>query len=713
MANSLYITAAEARSDKSAVALGIMRLVTDRVRRPALFRPIITSTDPARPDHDIDLLVKTFHLDMTYEETYACSFEEALELINHGKSDVLMDRILVAFKKLEAKYDFILCEGADPMGRDSTFEYNLNADIAANLGAPVLLVANAQNRTVNEVQNSVLSGIDLMKAKAVQTVAVIANMSTLSDAETRELIARITPSGVEEAEPPAEGFTDTRPPLFFVIPALPALDQPSMRDAADWLGAKVLYGQDHLGNLISGSLIAAMQTGSFLDCLQDGHLVVTPGDRADIVLAALTAHLSSACPDIAGILLTGGMSLTPGVERLAQTPSLPLPILSVDADTFTTALNLNRLHGRIAASDEGKIHLALDHFVRHVDTRALGKRLDETSTRMTPRMFEFQIMEQARKHRMHIVLPEGEEERILRAAEILIQRDVADLTLLGDADKIAAKTRALGLNLEKVRIIQPELAPDFEEYVKTYFELRQKKGISMDQARDRMKDATYFGTMMVYKGAADGLVSGSVNTTAHTVRPALEFIKTKPGASIVSSVFFMCLKDRILTFGDCAINPNPTPEQLADIAVTSAETSRIFGLEPRVAMLSYSTGKSGSGADVDMVAEATRIAHEKAPDLPLTGPIQYDAAIDADTARTKMPGDTVAGRATVFIFPDLNTGNNTYKAVQRAADAIAIGPVLQGMRKPVNDLSRGCLIPDIVNTVAITAVQAQAEKGLA
>lgn len=714
MANTLYITATEARSGKSAIALGMMRLVTGRVRHPALFRPIINSVDPALPDHDIDLLMKTFHLDMPYEETYACSLEEALELINAGKSDVLMDKILVAFKRLEAKYDFILCEGTDFMGKDSTFEYNLNGDIAANLGASVLLVTSAQGRTVNEAQSAVLSGIELMKGKGVHVVAVIANMSTLSDADSKELIARINPNGPEEGEQPVEGFADTRPPLFFTIPAIPALGQPSMQDVANWLHAKVLHGQEHLDNLISGNLIAAMQVGNFLDYLQDGHLVITPGDRADIILATLTARLSYAYPDIAGILLTGGLPLAPTMERLVQGwASLPLAILSVDTDTITTATNLGRLHGRIEASDEGKVHLALGHFARHVDTRVLGDRLGEPSKRMTPRMFEFQIMEQARKHRMHIVLPEGEEERILRASEILLQRDVADLTLLGDADKIGAKIRALGLDMEKVRIIQPELAPDFEDYVKTYFELRQKKGISMDQARDRMKDATYFGTMMVYKGAADGLVSGSINTTAHTVRPALEFIKTKPGASIVSSVFFMCLKDRVLTFGDCAINPDPSPEQLADIAVTSAETSRIFGLEPRVAMLSYSSGKSGTGADVDKVAEATRLAHEKAPELLLTGPIQYDAAIDADTARTKMPGDPVAGRATVFIFPDLNTGNNTYKAVQRAADAIAIGPVLQGLRKPVNDLSRGCLIPDIVNTVAITAVQAQAEKGLA
>jgi phosphate acetyltransferase len=355
--------------------------------------------------------------------------------------------------------------------------------------------------------------------------------------------------------------------------------------------------------------------------------------------------------------------------------------------------------------------MALGHFERHVNTERLGERVGAPTSRMTPRMFEFQIMEQARKKPMRIVLPEGEEERILRAAEILIQRGAAELVLLGSLERVNAKIRALNLNLEGVRVLQPELSPDFEDFVATYHELRKAKGITPDQARDRMTDPTFFGTMMVYKDQADGLVSGSVNTTAHTVRPALEFIRTKPGYSIVSSIFFMCLKDRVLTFGDCAINPDPTPGQLADIAVNAAETSRIFGLEPRVAMLSYSTGASGSGADVDKIVEATRIARERAPDLPLTGPIQYDAAIDPATARTKMPGDPVAGKATVFIFPDLNAGNNTYKAVQRAAGAIAIGPVLQGLRKPVNDLSRGATVPDIVNTVAITAVQAQAERG--
>lgn len=327
-------------------------------------------------------------------------------------------------------------------------------------------------------------------------------------------------------------------------------------------------------------------------------------------------------------------------------------------------------------------------------------------------MFEFNLIERAKQNRMRIVLPEGVEERILRAADILARREVADIILLGDADKVGSKVSELGIALDGVQIIQPNLSPKFEEYAQTYFELRKHKGVSIERARDTMNDVTYFGTMMVHKGDAEGMVSGSINTTAHTIRPAFEFIKTKPGFSIVSSVFLMCLKDRVLAFGDCAVNPNPTAEQLAEIAINSAHTARIFGIEPRVAMLSYSTGSSGKGADVEKVIEATRIAKERAPELLLEGPLQYDAAIDMDVARTKLPGSQVAGQATVFIFPDLNTGNNTYKAVQRAAGAVAIGPVLQGLNKPVNDLSRGCTVPDIVNTVAITAIQAQAEKGL-
>lgn len=708
MSNALYLSAAEAHSGKSAIALGMMRLLLGCVRQPVIFRPIISHTNPEKPDHDINLLRTHFYLTVPYDETYACTFAEARSLINDGQYDVLMDKILRAYKALEQHYDFILCEGTDFEGKDPAFEFDLNADIAANLGCPILLVTNGMGRSIQEAQSTVLSGLDMMQEKGVQVFSVMVNMSTLSQEDIATLLTRL--KAPNEAAP----SPDSPAPFFFVLPCDSALGNPTMSDVLNWLKATVVYGQDRLETLVEDYLIAAMQVNNFLTYIEDGHLVITPGDRADIVLASLASRQSSAYPNISGILLTGGIELAPSVVRLVDGWSgVPVPILSVQHNTYKTLQILKDLHGRIAATDNRKINAALGHFERSVDTVALASRLVEhKSSRMTPRMFEFQIMEQAKKHKMRIVLPEGEEERVLRAAEILLQRGVADLFLLGDADRIGKRIHNLGLNLDGAHIIQPNLAPYFEDFVQTYHELRQHKGISLDDARDRMNDATYFGTMMVYKDLADGLVSGSVNTTAHTVRPALEFIKTKPGISIVSSVFFMCLKDRVLTFGDCAVNPDPTADQLADIAIAAAETARTFGLEPRVAMLSYSTGKSGKGADVDKVVEATRLAHERAPELLLEGPLQYDAAIDPEVARTKMPGSNVAGRASVFIFPDLNTGNNTYKAVQRAAGAIAIGPVLQGLRRAVNDLSRGCTIPDIVNTVAITAVQAQSEKGL-
>ena len=365
----------------------------------------------------------------------------------------------------------------------------------------------------------------------------------------------------------------------------------------------------------------------------------------------------------------------------------------------------------MSAEDEKAVN---DHFAFPVSSKAadFAGILDSCEGHITPRLFEFGLIEQAQKHMMRIVLPEGEEDRLINAAAILIQRKVAHIILLGNEEKIKARAAELGVSVEGAEIINPTTSADYEDFSATYAELRAKKGVTIEQAREKMADNTYYGTMMIYKEKADGMVSGAVNTTAHTVRPALEFIKTKPSASIVSSAFFVCLKDRVNTYGDCAVNLDPDAEQLATIAVTTAETAKAFGLEPRVAMLSYSTGNSGKGPSVDKVKEATRIAKEKAPEMLITGPIQYDASVDAATAKTKLPGDPVAGQASVFIVPDINTGNNLYKAVQRHANAIAIGPVLQGLRKPVNDLSRGCTVPDIVNTVAITAIQAQAEKGL-
>ncbi|MGJ3522719.1 phosphate acetyltransferase [Nitratidesulfovibrio sp. D1] len=703
MANNLYITATESKSGKSAVVLGMMQLLLRDIRKVAFFRPIINRPVTEAVDHDTNLILTHFNLDVPVAHTYAYSLQDARELINNGQHATLLENILKKYKQLEDSYDFVLCEGTDFLGKDAAFEFDLNADIAANLGCPVMVVANGQQKTANEIIASTQLTIDLLDEKGLDIVAAVINRASVTDAERAEVINSLECKA-----------NCSNPLAVYVVPEEPTLGKPTMGDVKKWLNAQVLYGHGRMDTLVDDYVIAAMQIGNFLDYVTPGCLVITPGDRSDIILTGLATRLSGAYPDISGMLLTGGIQPAPNVHRLIEGwTGVPIPILSVKDHTYKTIQTLNELYGKIEPDNDRKINTALGLFERCVDSQELGRRLiNRKSSRITPMMFEFNLIERAKQNRMRIVLPEGVEERILRAADILARREVADIILLGDADKVGAKVSELGIDLDGVQIIQPNLSPKFEEYAQAYFELRKHKGVSIERARDTMNDVTYFGTMMVHKGDAEGMVSGSINTTAHTIRPAFEFIKTKPGFSIVSSVFLMCLKDRVLAFGDCAVNPNPTAEQLAEIAINSAHTARIFGIEPRVAMLSYSTGSSGKGADVEKVIEATRIAKERAPELLLEGPLQYDAAIDMDVARTKLPGSQVAGQATVFIFPDLNTGNNTYKAVQRAAGAVAIGPVLQGLNKPVNDLSRGCTVPDIVNTVAITAIQAQAEKGL-
>jgi phosphate acetyltransferase len=620
--------------------------------------------------------------------------------MNSGQHGTMLDNILKKYKMLEAKYEFVLCEGTDFMGKDPAFEFALNAEIAANIGSPVLVVANGADKSSREIIDSTQITLDLLDEQGLDVVACIVNRSSVTDREESQIA-----SALQSRD------NSTNPLVTYVLPEEPLLGRPTMGDVKNWLNAQVLYGHGRMDTLVDDYLIAAMQVGNFLDHVSRGSLIITPGDRADIILACLASRFSDSYPDISGIVLTGGIDVPATIHRLIEGwTGVPVPILSVPDHTFKTIQVLAHLYGKIEPGDTRKINTALGHFDACVDSRELEVRIVNLhSTKITPKMFEYNLIERAAGNKMRIVLPEGAEERILRATDVLVRRNVADIILLGDRAEISAKISALGLELN-VPVIQPDASPEFGDYVKTYHELRKNKGISMEQARDIMSDATYYGTMMVYKGHADGMVSGSINTTAHTIRPAFEFVKTKPGVSIVSSIFLMCLKDRVLVFGDCAVNPNPTAEQLADIAINSANTAKIFGIAPKVAMLSYSTGSSGKGADVDIVVEATRIARERAPELLLEGPLQYDAAIDPDVARTKLPISNVAGQATVFIFPDLNTGNNTYKAVQRAADAVAIGPVLQGLNKPVNDLSRGCTVADIVNTVAITAVQAQAEK---
>ncbi len=699
MADTLFVTGTEPRSGKSAIVLGLMQLLSRDIQRVAFFRPIISSSEASAKDHDINLVMSQFNLDMRYSEAYSMTMQKAREMINMGQHEALLEKILSDFNSLKGRFDFILCEGTDFFGTDSAFEFDINADIAANLGCPVLLVCNGQKKSQDEIVASALLTIESFEDKGLDILAAVINRVEDSDG-----------SGMVEELKKKIRCPECFP--IYVIPEEAKLGKPTVADVMKWLDARVLYGADMTSNLVDNYVIAAMQLGNFLNYLERGSLVITPGDRSDIILGSLASRLSTNYPDISGILLTGGLEPSSSVRKLIEGwVGAPIPILVAEGHTYKTARILYDLYGRIEPSDQNKIQSALRVFEEHVDLSELRTKLVAAKpSTVTPKMFEFSLIMKAKSRKQHIVLPEGTGERIMRAADILLRRGVVDVTLLGRETEIRTRMSQFGLELEGVQIIDPGKSPNYDDYVKTYFDLRKHKGIREEDARDRMLDPTYYSTMMVYKGHADGMVSGSVTTTQQTIRPAFEIIKTRPGAKIVSSVFLMCLKDRVLVYGDCAVNPNPTAEELAEIALSSAHTASIFGIEPRVAMLSYSTGSSGKGQDVEKVIEATRIARERAPELLIEGPIQYDAAVDIDVAQTKMPDSQVAGRATVFIFPDLNTGNNTYKAVQRSAQAVAIGPVLQGLNKPVNDLSRGCTIPDIVNTVAITAIQAQAVK---
>ncbi|MET0702186.1 MAG: phosphate acetyltransferase, partial [Mycobacterium sp.] len=498
-------------------------------------------------------------------------------------------------------------------------------------------------------------------------------------------------------------------PKSYVLPEEPLLVAPSVADLQAAVRGTLINGDETLlGREVLDVLVAGMTAEHVLERLTEGVAVVTPGDRSDVVLAVMSAHAAEGFPSLSAVILNGGLDLHPAIADLVDGLRLRLPIVATGLGTFETASAVASARGRVTVTSQRKIDTAIALMERYVDiTDLLATLALSIPTVTTPQMFEYQLLERARSDRKRIVLPEGDDDRILTAAGRLLQRDVADLTILGDEAAVRARAAELGVDLSNAVVLNPLTSELCDMFAQQYAELRKKKGITVEQARETIHDVSYFGTMLVHNGMVDGMVSGAAHTTAHTVRPAFEIIKTQPEVSTVSSIFLMCLADQVLAYGDCAIVPDPTAEQLADIAISSSRTAAQFGIEPRVAMLSYSTGSSGTGADVDKVRAATDLVRQREPDLLVEGPIQYDAAVEPSVAATKMPNSPVAGQATVLIFPDLNTGNNTYKAVQRSAGAVAIGPVLQGLNKPVNDLSRGALVSDIVNTVAITAIQAQ------
>ncbi len=691
MGRGVYVATVEGFTGKSAVALGVLEQLSRRVERVGVFRPIVRTDGAvgAQRDYVLELLVAHPAVEMTYAECAGVTYDDV-----HADPAAAMDRIVQRYHDVAERADVVVVVGSDYTDVGAPAEFGFNARIAANLGTPVLLVLNGADRSVDQLRTAADLATTELLAHHGTLFAVIANR--VSGASPAACAQALTTEGM-----PA-----------YAIPEEPLLSAPSVSDLVTACAGELLSGDEALlAREVPGLVVAAMTLPNVLDRLFEGALVVTPGDRPEIVLGVLTAHQSASFPQISGIVLSGGLDLPPQVSKLLDGLDVALPIIRSPLDTQAASTALTSRRGRLDKDSPRKVATALALFAEHVDGDALLDRLEVARTQaVTPLMFEHQLLDRAVADRRHIVLPEGTDDRILQAADALLRRNVVDLTLLGDPNTLQSRAATLGVDLSKARLLSPFDEELRERFAQEYHQRRSHKGIDLERARDIVVDVSYFGTMLVELGLADGMVSGAVNTTAHTIRPALEVIRTVPEVSVVSSVFFMCLRNQVLVYGDCAVNPDPTAEQLADIAIASAGTAAAFGVEPRVAMLSYSTGSSGTGTDVEKVTEATRLVRERAPELAVEGPIQYDAAIDSAVARTKLPDSAVAGRATVFIFPDLNTGNNTYKAVQRSAGALAVGPVLQGLRKPVNDLSRGASVRDIVNTVAITAIQAQERR---
>ena len=692
--NAIFLYSDARRSGTRIVALGLMAMLKREVADVAYFKPIITK--PVEEERDIDFFKHYFKLRQPVESAWGLHIDEVQKLIAEDRLHEVYERILERYHALEEAYDVILCEGIeDDFDFEQVLDFDIDLEIAASLSIPLIAIVNARQTENLETLAQHLKLLERTFSKHhLQLLSFVVN--------------RLDPTLVEASQKRVR----TEAPLF-VLPELAELNQPTIAEIMEQTGATLISKDEKmLDRSVAQSIVGAMTLEHYLHYLKDGDLIIVPGDRSDILVGTYWANLSRKNPSIAGMLLTGGLVPAESIMQLLSGVDFPaLPMIGLPEDTQTAALKVQLVQPEITLKSERKISLAEGLFSEHIDLEIIKKRLTlPRPESMTPVRFTYMLYEKARRSGSDVLLPESDDERVLRAAEIVLRRNLCKITLLGNPEKIAQRASLLGLDLSKARIVDPENFPDMDRFVETFYQLRKHKGIIRPMAKEMMSRVSYFATMMVYLGYADALVSGATHTTRETIKPAFEIIKMAPGAKIISSVFFMLLRDRVLVYGDCAVNPDPDAEKLAEIAIQSAHTAEAFGIVPRVAMLSYSSGDSGVGVDVEKVRRATELAKQRAPELLIEGPMQYDAAIDPNVAAEKMPGSKVAGQATVFIFPDLNTGNNTYKAVQRSAGAIAIGPILQGIRKPVNDLSRGCLVEDVVHTIAIAAVQAAMEK---
>ena len=677
------------------MTIGLMSAMQGIVPRVGYMKPIGQRYESSRGiESDARLVKEIFDLPDDLKDICPMPLVEAQQ-----DKDALFERIFESFKKISEDKEMVFIEGTDYTSTMSALEFDINAELARNLVAPVVLVALGHNKGADEIVHNITEYAESFAEAGCTMLGAIINRFK-SDNARKDSIAL-------KDRLAAEGVT-----LFGVILDNPMLSGPRLAEVSDALNAEVLIKGDNMSRVVTDTKILAMTPENALEFIsdKDGYLLITSGDRAEHIFTVLAAHKSVYYPEYAGILLTGGLKPGNNVRTLIDgIADAGLTILSVKDDTFKTALKVSNIAGELSTDDPEKIELARQTILRYVEIQRIHDQLGAFKTDViTPRMFQYRIIEKAKTQKKTIVLPEGTDIRILKAAEEIKHRGICDVIVLGDGETIRGILKREGIALDESSILDYlKDKATLEEYGRTLYELRKHKRVTLERARDVVLDPVVYAAVMVYKGDADGYVSGATHSTADTLRPVLQLIRTKPGVSLASSVFFMCMPEQVIVYGDCALVANPSAEELADIAVTSADTAASFGLNPVVAMLSYSTGTSGIGEDVDKVRRATEIAKKKRPELLIEGPIQYDTATSREVADIKFKDSKVAGKATVYIFPDLDAGNTAYKAVQRSANVPAIGPVLQGLNKPANDLSRGATVTDIVYTIAITAIQAQ------
>ncbi|WP_409158863.1 phosphate acetyltransferase [Pectobacterium sp. B2J-2] len=693
----------------TSVSLGVIRSMEQKGVRLSVFKPI---AQPRSGDNTPDQTTTIIRANSAINAAEPLAMSRVEALLSSNQQDVLMEEIIARYHENTKDAEVVLVEGLVPT-RKHQFANALNYEIAKTLNAEIVFVLALGNDSPAQLKDRIeLARSSFGGSKNKNIIGVIINklnapvdeqgrtrpdLSEIFDDSTKASVANIDPKQL---------FANSPLPVLGCIPWSFDLIATRAIDMAKHLNARIINEGDIQTRRVKSVTFCARSIPHMLEHFRPGSLLVTSADRPDVLVAACLAAMNGV--EIGALLLTGGYEMDPSIAKLCERAfQTGLPVFMVNTNTWQTSLSLQSFNLEVPADDRQRVEKVQEYVARHIDTQWIDSLSAESerSRRLSPPAFRYQLTELARKAGKRIVLPEGDEPRTVKAAAICAERGIAHCVLIGNPGEIQRVAAAQGVELGKgIEIVDPIVVR--ERYVARLVELRKSKGMTEVVAREQLEDNVVLGTLMLEQGEVDGLVSGAVHTTANTIRPPLQLIKTAPGSSLVSSVFFMLLPEQVLVYGDCAINPDPTAEQLAEIAIQSADSATAFGIDPRVAMISYSTGNSGAGSDVEKVREATRLAQEKRPDLVIDGPLQYDAAIMADVAQSKAPNSPVAGKATVFIFPDLNTGNTTYKAVQRSADLISIGPMLQGMRKPVNDLSRGALVDDIVYTVALTAIQA-------